>query len=151
MSPSGRSRQRKVSGKIKVLFIAGFGPIGRDPKLSRKLYAETLGIPFERAPGGYLHTAELEGSKHFAIWPLTQAAESCFGASRWPADVPVPQAWVEFDVDSIQDATSELERRGYRVLVRARTGPWGQVVTRLLGPEGLLVGLTHTPWMRAKE
>jgi hypothetical protein len=26
--------------------------------------------------------------------------------------------------------------------------PWGQIVTRLLGPEGLLVGITHTPSMR---
>jgi hypothetical protein len=25
---------------------------------------------------------------------------------------------------------------------------WGQIVTRLLGPEGLLVGITHTPSMR---
>jgi hypothetical protein len=26
--------------------------------------------------------------------------------------------------------------------------PWGQTVTRLLSPEGLLVGLTYTPSMR---
>jgi hypothetical protein len=29
-----------------------------------------------------------------------------------------------------------------------RKEPWGQTVTRLLGPEGLLVGITHTPSMR---
>ncbi|MDP7208317.1 MAG: hypothetical protein QF523_00450 [Acidimicrobiales bacterium] len=23
----------------------------------------------------------------------------------------------------------------------------GQVITRLLGPEGLLIGICHTPWM----
>ena len=44
----------------------------------------------------------------------------------------------------------ELEERGYRVLVSARKEPWGQVVTRLLGPEGLLVGLTITPAMRGE-
>jgi hypothetical protein len=26
--------------------------------------------------------------------------------------------------------------------------PWGQTLARLLSPEGLLVGLAHTPWMR---
>ncbi|PLP37801.1 glyoxalase, partial [Klebsiella variicola] len=29
--------------------------------------------------------------------------------------------------------------------------PWGQTVTRLLSPEGLLAGLTVTPWLRAEE
>jgi hypothetical protein len=38
--------------------------------------------------------------------------------------------------------------RGYLLLVAARKEPWGQVVTRFQEPEGLLVGVTHTPWMR---
>ena len=42
----------------------------------------------------------------------------------------------------------ELKSQGYQLLVATRTEPWGQVVTRLLGPEGLLVGITHTPEMR---
>jgi hypothetical protein len=60
----------------------------------------------------------------------------------------VPQAWLEFDVADIEKATPELKSQGYRLLVGARAEPWGQVVTRLLGPEGLLVGITHTPSMR---
>jgi hypothetical protein len=47
--------------------------------------------------------------------------------------------------------TEELERRGYKLLVRNRTEPWGQVVTRLISPEGLLVGVTMTPWMRERS
>ena len=39
-------------------------------------------------------------------------------------------------------------RGGYQLLVDTRKEPWGQTVTRLLSPEGLLVGITHTPWMR---
>ncbi|TMF70166.1 MAG: glyoxalase, partial [Chloroflexi bacterium] len=84
----------------------------------------------------------------FAIWPLDQAAESCFGSGEWPADVVRPQAWLEFDVEDVDAATRELEERGYRLLVRNRTEPWSQVVTRLISPEGLLVGVTMTPWMR---
>jgi hypothetical protein len=135
--------------KIKVLFIAGFGPIVQDEKQSRGLYHDALGIPFEESEGGYLHTGELEGAKHFALWPLTQASEACFGTEHWPAEIPIPQAWIEFDVEDVRQASEELKQRGYRLLVTARKEPWGQTVTRLLGPEGLLVGVTQTPWMRA--
>lgn len=151
MSRGKKQVRKDADGKIRVLFIAGFGPIGRDLEPSRKFYADTLGIPFEQAAGGYLHTGKLDGAKHFAVWPLAQASESCFGTDSWPSDVPIPQAWVEFDVENIQEVTVELERQGYRLLVAARKEPWGQTVTRLLGPEGLLVGVTHTPWMREKE
>jgi len=133
------------------MFIAGFGPIVKDLTQARKLYADTLKISFEEGPGGYLHTGQLEGAKHFALWPLSQAAESCFGTGQWPAEVPVPQAWVEFDVEDILRATDDLKERGYKLLVSARREPWGQTVSRFLGPEGLLVGLTHTPWMRIPE
>jgi hypothetical protein len=51
-------------------------------------------------------------------------------------------------VADIEKATAELKSQGYQLLVAMRTEPWGQVVTRLLGPEGLLVGITHTPTMR---
>jgi catechol 2,3-dioxygenase-like lactoylglutathione lyase family enzyme len=133
---------------IDVLFVAGFGPIVRDAADSRRFYQGMLGLPFKEDAGGYLHTGELEGVKHFALWPLAQTAESCFGAAEWPGHVPVPQAWIEFDVADIEKATAELKAQGYKLLVEMRTEPWGQVVTRLLGPEGLLVGITFTPAMR---
>ena len=62
----------------------------------------------------------------------------------------MPQAWIEFDVADIAAATMELESKGFRLLVANREEPWGQAVTRLLGPEGLLVGITRTPWLRAE-
>jgi catechol 2,3-dioxygenase-like lactoylglutathione lyase family enzyme len=133
---------------MKVLFIAGFGPIAADVAASRRLYEETLGIEFKVEDGDYLHTEEVKGANAFAVWPLTQAAESCFGTTEWPATVVRPQAWLEFDVDDVEAATRELEERGFQMLVRNRTEPWGQVVTRLISPEGLLVGVTVTPWMR---
>ena len=133
---------------MKVLFIAGFGPIARDVETSRLLYEDALGITFKVEDGDYRHTEDLAGAKGFAVWPLAQAAESCFGTEAWPADLAVPQAWLEFDVEDVAEATREMEGRGYRLLVANRTEPWGQVVSRLLSPEGLLVGLTMTPWMR---
>jgi len=132
---------------MKVLFVAGFGPIATDVSAARRLYRDALGIDFQE-DGDYLHTGSVDGVKHLALWPLSQAAESCFGTPEWPSDVPIPQAWIEFDVEDINGATRELEERGYTLLVAARTEPWGQVVTRLLGPEGMLVGLTLTPALR---
>ena len=137
---------------IKILFIAGFGPIVREPADSRKLYSEILGIHFKEESGEYLHTEALKGAKTFALWPLSQAAESCFGKGSWPDDIPIPHAWLEFDVDSVEKATAHLESQGYRLLIKNKKEPWGQTVSRFLSPEGLLVGVTFTPCMRdAKE
>ena len=133
---------------VKVLFVAGFGPITRDVEAGRKLYSEILGIKFKEEAGNYLHTEAIDGVKHFALWPLEQAAQSCFGRDSWPQDVPAPQAWLEFDVEDVEKATAALEARGFRMLVKNRKEPWGQVVSRFLSPEGLLVGVTFTPWMR---
>ena len=133
---------------LKLLFIAGFGPIDRNVALSRKLYAETLGISFKEEGDGYLHTEAIQGAKSFALWPLSQAARSCFGKDSWPDNIPAPQAWLEFEVESVESATSLLESRGYEMLVRNRKEPWGQIVSRFISPEGLLVGVTFTPSMR---
>ena len=138
-------------GGVKVLFIAGFGPIVCDVTASRKLYSQFLGIGFKEEAGGYLHTEALKGANSFALWPLSQAAQSCFGRDSWPDEIPPPQAWLEFDVDSVERATAELESRGYRMLVKNKEEPWGQTVSRFLAPEGLLVGITFTPWMRDEK
>jgi len=88
--------------------------------------------------------------KAFALWPLTQAAQSTFGTDSWPADIPAPQAWLELDVDSpeaVGAAVEELASAGHRVLRGATLEPWGQTTSRVLSPEGLLIGVTFTPWM----
>jgi Glyoxalase-like domain len=133
---------------IKVQFIAGFGPIVREAAVSRKLYSEMLGISFQEETGGYLHTEALKGANSFALWPLSQAAQSCFGQDFWPKEIPAPQAWIEFDVDNVEQATIELEAQGHRMLVKNRREPWGQTVSRFVTPEGLLLGVTFTPSMR---
>lgn len=133
---------------VNVLFIAGFGPIVHEASTSRQLYRQILGIRFKEERDGYLHTEAMKGAKTFALWPLWQAAQSCFGKDSWPSELPAPQAWVEFDVDDVEGATAELESHGYRMLVKNKTEPWGQTVSRFLGPEGLLVGITFTPALR---
>jgi len=131
---------------MKVLFVAGFGPIVRDMDASLRFYRETIGMPLEE--GSDVSTEKVDGVKHFGLWPLADAAESCFGTREWPSNVAAPQGWVEFDVEDVAAAAAELQAKGYRLLVAPKTEPWGQTVARLLSPEGLLVGVTITPWMR---
>jgi len=137
--------------EIEVLFMAGFGPIVRDDTESQNLYIDTLGLPLKKEENNYCHTDALAGAKYFALWPLSGAAESCFGDKVWPKDIPVPQAVLEFEVKDVAKATEVLKAKGYRLLVSCRTEPWGQIVTRFLSPEGILLGLTYTPWLRTGE
>ena len=137
---------------IEILFVAGFGPITQSTSESQAFYQNALGLPLKPMEGNkdYLLTEHdaLSGVKHFALWPLAQAAQSCFGNDQWPQELPVPQAWLEFDVADIAQATATLVAKGYRLLVANRLEPWGQSVTRLLSPEGILIGVTVTPWLR---
>lgn len=133
---------------MKVLFVAGIAPIVRDPPASHAFYRDALGLPLEG--DDYPHTDRLEGTKHFGLWALADAARSCFGTDRWPDDIPVPQAVIEYEVEDVAEAAAEMVRRGYQLLTGVKTEPWGQVVARLLSPEGLLLGLTSTPWMRGQ-
>lgn len=139
--------------EIDVLFVAGFGPVTRDTAISKAFYKDTLRLPLKHMEGNsdYMMTDVdvLAGVKHFALWPLSQAAQSCFATEEWPEDVPVPQGWVEFEVQDIEKATEILIKKGYQLLNDKRLEPWGQTVTRLLSPEGLLTGVTITPWLRS--
>ena len=133
---------------MNVLFISSFAPIVTDKDATRQLYVEALGLNLDDDGTGYLHSGKIDGAKHFGLWPLEQAAKACFGTDEWPADIPTPQASVEFEVEDVADAAKELEDRGYKLLHGAKTEPWGQTVARLLSPEGLIVGVSYAPWMR---
>jgi catechol 2,3-dioxygenase-like lactoylglutathione lyase family enzyme len=139
-----------VPSGLKVVFVAGFGPLVTEPEKSKQFYVDTLGLPLEPMPDDatYYHGENVEGVKHFALWPLAAAAQSCFGTNKWPKEVPEPHSWLEFDVEDVASATKVLKDQGYKLLVEARKEPWGQTVTRMLSPEGILIGITYTPWMR---
>jgi catechol 2,3-dioxygenase-like lactoylglutathione lyase family enzyme len=131
-----------------ILFISSFAPITQDPPVSRKLYVDALGLPLEG--DDYLHSEKIGGSNHFGVWPLSQAAQACFGSAEWPEHVRVPQASVEFEVESesaVAGAAAELQSAGYELLHQARTEPWGQTVARILSDEGLIVGISYAPAM----
>jgi catechol 2,3-dioxygenase-like lactoylglutathione lyase family enzyme len=128
-----------------VQFVTSIAPIVRDVEASRSFYADALGLGFEGQDGDYVFTHELDGTKHFGLWPLSEAANACFGTTEWPSDIPTPQASIEFEVADVAAAEAELAAKGYRLIHGARTEPWGQITARLLSPEGLLVAVCYSP------
>src|SRR5881275_653956 len=132
---------------MKIEFLSTLAVIAPDPPVSRELYVDALGLPLDGA-GDYHHTDQIRGCKHFGVWPLSQAAEACFGTTQWPAERPVPQVSIEFDVAdaaAVSAAAQELEQAGYELLHPAREEPWGQTVARLQSPEGAVIGISYAP------
>ena len=136
---------------MNVQFIASVSVIAADPPMSRELYVDALGLPLEAAEGDdYFHSERIGGSKHFGVWPLTQAAQACFGTPEWPSDRPVPRACVEFEVEdaaAVQVAAEELGSKGFTLLHDAREEPWGQTVARLQSVEGAVIGISFAAWL----
>ena len=73
-----------------ILVITSTAVVVADPPQSRRLFIDTLGLALEGEDDGYYSSGSIPGSKHFGIWPLSQAAEACFGTPTWPADRVVP-------------------------------------------------------------
>jgi catechol 2,3-dioxygenase-like lactoylglutathione lyase family enzyme len=136
---------------MNVQFISSFAVISPNVDASRQLYVDALGIPLTASEGDeYLHSEQVDGAKHFGVWPLWQAAEACFGTRDWPVDRMRLQASVEFDVESseaVAAAARELERAGFELVHQARQEPWGQTVARVISSEGLIVGVSYVPSM----
>jgi catechol 2,3-dioxygenase-like lactoylglutathione lyase family enzyme len=136
-----------------VQFVTSVAVITPDASVSRKLYVDALGLPLTTSEDDdYLHSEDIEGIKHFGVWPLTQAAQACLGTPDWPVDRPVPQVSIEFEVadpDTVQLAADELKEKGFALLHQARTEPWGQTVARLQSSEGAIIGLSYAPSMHS--
>jgi hypothetical protein len=138
---------------VDIAFIAGIAVISPDPPRSRELFIDALSLPLAASPGSdYFHSERIEGSKHFAVWPLSQAAEACFGTPDWPADRTVPQMSLEFEVhdaEAVASAAEELRQRGFTLLHDSREEPWGQTVARLQSLEGSIIGISFAPSLHA--
>ena len=137
-----------------VLFITSVAVVAADPAQSRQLFMGALGLPLEGEGNGYYSSGSIGGSKHFGVWPLTEAAQACFGQPQWPAGRVVPQASIEFEVagaDAVAAAGEELRQAGHELLHPARTEPWGQTVARVLTSDGLIVGISYAPVLHDQE
>ena len=133
---------------MRVQFVSTVAIVTPNPEKILELLVDALGLPL--AGDAYPHSEDIEGVKHLGVWPLADAAQACFGAEAWPADRPIPQMSIEFDVESpaaVGAAAHELEDRGYELVHGAREEPWGQTVARLQSIEGAIIGISFVPSM----
>ncbi len=82
------ARQRRVSRTSSIV---------EDLDRARTFYGEALGIDSEGSEEGYAFTERLDGVKHLGLWPLSAAADACFGNPIWPAGLSRRQASIEFE------------------------------------------------------
>jgi len=139
---------------MNILFISSVSLISSAGTQTKDLLTKTFGLPLEPSEPdpNYVYSERIEGSKHFGVWPLNQAADACFGQSTWPKEHPVPQLSLELEVESaaaVASAETELRAQGHRLLHATRTEPWGQTVCRLLTAEGAILGISFAPWLHA--
>jgi len=103
------SAVRRLS-RMNVLFITSMSVVAADPPRSRKLFMDALGLPLEKYEADeYYSSDHIPGSKHFGVWPLSQAAEACFGTpavARRPGDPP--------GVNRVRGRGRSSRRRGWQ-------------------------------------
>lgn len=93
--------QEPAGNPLKINIVKELGDVIRNGQVviaqQWNLYRQGFGLhPKDDRVPGYLYTEDLDGVKHFALWPLSMVAQACFDNDSWPGDVPVPQAWIDF-------------------------------------------------------
>ncbi len=125
---------------MEIKCISGFASITKDPAASASLYEDALGLPLEKMDDYRFMDKFPPGANHFGVWPLSMAANSCFGqGGEWPDHIPEPTATIEFelaDAAAVEAAVQEMKERGGQEFVHeTRTEPWGgQTVARFMSP-----------------
>lgn len=107
---------------MKIVCIAAFAAITKDPAASGRLYRDALGLPL-KAMDDYLSVDNFDGAKHFGVWPLRMVAQSCFGTDTWPADIPGPHATIEFELSDVEAERSGGGDEGERAEAHPRGTP----------------------------
>ncbi|MBL8957664.1 MAG: glyoxalase [Myxococcaceae bacterium] len=136
---------------MEIVHISGMALITTDGRKTRDLLTKVIGLDLKppSPEDEYVFSDTIPGSRHFGVWPLSQAAQACFGTAEWPKDRRVPQLTLELEVKSpaaVTDAEQELRAKGHELIHATRTEPWGQTVCRLLTAEGVILGISFAPW-----
>lgn len=137
---------------MNVLFISSVSLISNAGNQTKDLLIDTFGLPLKppQLDDEYVFSEKIGGTKHFGVWPLSQAAQACFGTKQWPAERPAPQISIELEVENaeaVASAEAELRALGHQLLHPTRTEPWGQTVCRILTAEGAILGVSFAPWL----
>ena len=130
-----------------IRHISAIAEVVDDVDAAVEFYRDVLGLPVEHQPGGSYATVEISGALHFSIWSRSAAAEATFGDVDAVDRIPLGFS-VEFEVDSVSDATDAISERGWQIVQPPKTESWGQTTSRFMLPSGMLSGFSETPWAR---
>ena len=130
-----------------IRHISAIAEVVDDVDAAVEFYRDVLGLTVEHQSGGRYATVEISGALHFSIWSRSAAAEATFGDEDAVDRIPLGFS-VEFEVDSVSDATDAISEHGWKIVQLAKTEPWGQVTSRFMFPSGMLGGFSETPWAR---
>ena len=130
-----------------IRHISAIAEVVDDVDAAVAFYRDVLGLTVEHQPGGGYATVEISGALHFSIWSRSAAAEATYGDEAAADRIPLGFS-VEFEVDSVDDATDAIGERGWQVVQPPKKEPWGQSTSRFMLPSGMLGGFSETPWAR---
>ena len=130
-----------------IRHISAIAEVVDDVDAAVEFYRDLLGLTVEHNPGGQYATVEISGALHFSIWSRSAAAEATFGDVDAADRIPLGFS-VEFEVDSVNDATDSVGDRGWQIVQPPKTESWGQTTSRFMLPSGMLGGFSETPWAR---
>ena len=130
-----------------IRHISAIAEVVDDVDAAVEFYRDVLGLPVDHQPGGGYATVEISGTLHFSVWSRSAAAEATFGDEAAADRIP-PGFSVEFEVDSVKDATDAIGERGWQIVQPPKTESWGQSTSRFTFPSGMLGGFSETPWAR---
>ena len=130
-----------------IRHISAIAEVVDDVDAAVEFYRDVLGLTVEHQPGGGYATVEIPGVLHFSIWSRTAAAEATYGDKDTADRIPLGFS-VEFEVDSVDDASDAISERGWQIVQPPKTESWGQSTSRFTFPSGMLGGFSETPWAR---
>ena len=134
-----------------IRHISAIAEVVDDVDAAVEFYRDVLGLTVEHKPGGHYATVEISGALHFSIWSRSAAAEATFGDRDAVDRIPLGFS-VEFEVDSVSDATDAISERGWQDRPTAEDGVVGPIDEPLHAPQrdarrvlGNAMGPAHQP------
>lgn len=127
-----------------VRHIASIAEIVEDLEKTIEFYRNILGLKVEYEPGSGYALVKIGGTLHYGIWDRGDAAKVTFGDESAREKIPLGFS-IGFEVDSVKEATDEIQARGWSVLHDRKEETWGQVTSRWYSPSGALCEFSEMP------
>jgi catechol 2,3-dioxygenase-like lactoylglutathione lyase family enzyme len=127
--------------------MAGIAEIVDDIEEAVRFYRDNLGLTVQHEKVSNYAEVEIPGVLHYGIWSRTGAAETALGDPEAAQRIPLGFT-VGFEVDDVDETSTEMSERGGTVVQLPKTEPWGQKTSRFLSPSGALCEFSETPEVR---